>query len=70
MRQRRVRPLNIRLHWQEPNGAEGFRDFCCVSDAREAVDSAWDDWVIHEIDHPYYPACGRVLDSIGGEDGT
>ena len=68
MRQRRVRPLNVRLSWQESNGAEGFRDFCCVSDARECVDKVWADWAIFEIDHPYYAGRGRVLDSIGGED--
>lgn len=64
MRSRRVRDLNIRLLSQTADGAESFNDFASVTEAREAVDAAMVDWVIFEIDHPHYPAVGRVFDSI------
>lgn len=67
MKTRRVREKNIRLSFTVASGAEDIRDFVCVSEAREAVDAAMVDWVIFEIDHPYYAARGRVLDSSDDE---
>lgn len=64
MRQRRVREKNIRLRGEYTDGSEFLLDFHSLTEAREAIPSDASDWVISEIDHPYYPACGRVLDSI------
>jgi hypothetical protein len=62
VRSRRVRERNIRLAWEDLTGAEGFKDFNTVSEAREHIDPSWKDWVIFEIDYPFYQARGRVLD--------
>lgn len=66
MPRRRVRDNNIRLLWQEADGFEGLKDFGSVTEAREEARSEWIDWVIFEIEHPFYAAVGRVLDSISG----
>lgn len=63
LKARRVRERNIRLLWTNPDGAEHFRDFSVVSEAREHVPGDSADWVIFEIDHPHYAARGRVLDA-------
>ena len=64
MKTRRVREKNIRLIYTTPEGCEHVRDFSSLSEAREVLPSGTVDWVIFEIDHPYYAARGRVLDGV------
>ncbi len=55
----------VRLLWAEASGAEHFRDFAALSEAREAVTPAMVDWVIVARTVPgRHGVVGTVLDSV------